>query len=186
MNNANVNVKRGSSPIFYILLLFVSFLWLNLYPTINQLGDFFIGYGNLFDFSNPNMTFIVSRVVIGAVVDTAIFELLFFVYQLILTRKVYFFVVPHDKFKVESRVFMFYRNMFLGILYNLCFLYAFLYTYALLFEILITLLVVILYAKHLAKHYSDPIIGHFVYKSFVYPLFIYEVITFILQLWMVV
>ena len=168
----------------YKLLLFVSFIWVTLYPTISSMvGSFQFGYGNVLDTASENFSYIVAVVFTNALLSWAEFEILFYIYRYLLAFKVYSFIVPADRLRNESRLFFIYRNIFYGIFVNLSFLYPFLYEIAGLVNLAITLIVLVAYANHLNKEYSEPIVGHFVFKSFCYPIFVYEALFVLFQIW---
>ena len=58
-------------------------------------------------------------------------------------------------------------------------------SFATLVNVLITLIILVIYAKNLNKTYSDPIIGHFVFKTFCYPMFVYEGLFILYSIWVV-
>lgn len=181
-NNLALQTKQKSNVWVYTLLLFVSFIWISIYPTTNVLvGDFTLGYGNLFDIANPNFSFIALLVVLEAFFSFIIFEFIFFVYRKILEFRIYSFIVPADKLKIDSRIYFIYRNILLGIFVNLCFFHPYLYMYVGFADIIITMIMVILYALHLNKAYAEPIISHFVFKNFCYPIFIFEALMLLIQ-----
>ena len=159
----------------YKLLLFISFVWVSIYPSITGLSaDFFFNYGNILDTSTANFSYALSMVLVDALLSWAMFEVVFYLYRLVLSFKVYSFVVPVDKLKTESRIFFIYRNIFYGLFLNLCFLFPYMFVYAEFMSLIITLAVTMVYACYLNKTYAEPIIGHFVFKNFCYPLFFYE------------
>ncbi len=159
-------------------LLFVSFLWVVLYPTLSMVSsDFYFNYGNIISSSSVNFSYTVAMILAEALVSWLVFELIFYVYRLVLSFKVYSFVVPVEKLKSDSRIFFVYRNIFYGLFLNLCFLFPYMYIYAGLINLAVTLGVAIIYASYLNKTYGEPVIGHFVFKCFCYPLFCYEALV---------
>ena len=162
----------------YKLLLFISFVWVSIYPSITGLSsDFFFNYGNILDASSANFSYALSMVLVEALLAWAMFEVVFYLYRLVLSFKVYSFVVPLEKLKIESRTFFIYRNIFYGLFLNLCFMFPYLFVYSEFMNLIITLAVTIFYACYLNKTYAEPIIGHFVFKNFCYPLFFYEALV---------
>lgn len=167
----------------YSLLLFVSFIWVALFPATNTLLDnFYFGYGNLLNFNNPNISFIITDLLAEALLYFIEFEIVFYLYRYFLSFKIYSFIVPLSSLKVESRVYFIYRNLIYGIFCNLCFFFPFIYKLLPFFDITITLIMLMLYASHLNKKYAEPIIGHFVFKNFVYPVFFYEALIVLVQI----
>lgn len=162
----------------YKLLLFISFVWISIYPATSMVtSNFYFGFGGLFD--SASRSSVVIMVLAEALSYWIVFEIIFFLYRWVLGFKIYSFIVPANKLKIETRAFFTYRNVFYGIFVNLCFLFPYLHSYALFFDLVITFIVLIAYANHLNKTYAEPIIGHFVFKCFSYPVFIYEALTII-------
>ena len=174
------NQTRTSNGWIYTLLLFISFIWVSVYPSVNILTEnFYFGYGNLFDTGSGNFPYIITMVLSEALFYWLAFELVFYFYRYVLSFKVYSFIVPLDRLKVESRIFFIYRNVFYGLFMNLCFLYPYLNIYAEFVNLIITLIVLLVYVKHLNKTYAEPVIGHFVFKNFCFPVFVYEALVLI-------
>lgn len=167
--------KPRQNSLFYGVFLVISFAWLSIYPASTAFVESFTyGFGDLL--SQGNLPFFITSVLIEAFASWLGFEILFWVYRWFLSFKIYSFVVPMDSFKAETRLYFIYRNVILGVIYNLCFVMPYLFAYSVFFDLLVTLIVLIFYAKHLNTHYSETIVGHFVFKNFCYPIFIYEAI----------
>ena len=167
--------KPRQNSKMYIVFLVVSFVWLSIYPACTMFIDSFTyGFGDVL--SQANLSIVIANVLVEAIAAWIGFEFLFWIYRWFLSFKIYSFVVPMDSFKAETRLYFVYRNLFLGVIYNLCFVMPYLFAYSVFFDLLITMIVLICYAKHLNANYSDTIIGHFVFKNFCYPIFIYEAI----------
>ena len=172
-NNGLQMTKQKQWP--YLLILYASFVWVVLYPTANTLtGTFIFDYGNIFDISSGNFSYILFSFLLNGLLYFVEFELIFWIYRFILSFKIYSFIVPADKLKTDSRLYFIVRNFFYGLYVNLCFFHPYLYNYVGLMDIVITLVVVIFYVRHLCKTYSEPIVSHFVFKYFCYPIFIFE------------
>ena len=164
----------------YKFLLILSFIWLEMYPSSLL---FIYGFGNIFSSINLSSTFAI--VITNAIVSWGVFEILFWIYRFILSTKIYSFLVPIESLKAETRLYFVIRNIILGLICNLCFLFPYLYSFEPFFDLLITLIVLIIYAKRLSNVYSETIVGHFVFKNFCYPIFIYELIEIISAVWVV-
>lgn len=168
----------------YKLMLFLSFVWLELYSTsLSLVFSFEYGYGNVF--SDANLSVVISEVIVNALMSWAVFEILFWIYRYVLSFKIYSFIVPMDSLRAETRFFFIFRNVFLGIICNLCFIFPYLFSFEPFFNLLITMIVFVIYARHLNKIYSDSIVGHFVFKNFCFPVFIYELIEILCYVWVV-
>lgn len=163
-------------------LLFLSFVWTSLYTTASSLtNSFYWNFGNLLDTGSSNFVSIVSMVIAEAIVYWLAFELVFYIYRYVLQLKIYSFIVPAEKLKVESRTFYIYRNLFYGLFLNLCFLYPYLHVFAPVVSLITMFVALIAYSVHLNNTYAEPIIGHFVFKNFCYPVFVYQAIVLLIE-----
>ena len=165
------------------LLLFVTFIWASTYPAVGSiLTNFVFGYGNVFDSNSENLSVMITYILSDALFSWIGFELLFYFYRYILAFKVYSFIVPMEQLKNETRLFYSYKNIFYGIFVNLCFLYPFIYEFIGLINLVVTMTALLIYANHLNKTYSEPLIGHFVFKCFCYPVFVYEALYVLVKI----
>ena len=163
-----------------MIMLYLSFVWVGIFPVISSLSSgFLLSYGNLFDFSSLIFSSGVINVLVSALVSWIGFELIFMVYRFILSFRIYSFVLPTDKLKTELRTFFIFRNLILGVLLNICFIFPYLYALSGLFELVITTIIFIVFSLHINKTYSESIVGHFVFKCFVSPLILYELFVVI-------
>ncbi len=179
---AQNNSSAIGSSWFYKLMLFASFLIVSIFPATGMVvADYYFNYGNLFDLSSPNFSFIVLNIVVDALVAWLVFELLFYLYRYVLSYNIYSFILPNNKFKNEGRLFFIYRNIIYAVFVNLCFFIPYLYMWLPLISIVVSFSMVLLFALHINKAYAEPIIGHFVFKSFVYPVFVFEIVSLIWQ-----
>lgn len=176
--NLNYMQKTKQKQWPYILLLYVSFVWVALYPAISSIaGSFIFDYGNLFDLNSPNFSYIVFTILLNGFYYFIGFELIFWLYRVILSFKIYSFIVPADRLKVESRVYFIIRNIIYGLYVNLCFFHPYLGSYMNLVDIVVTLITVLFFVRRLYRTYSEPIVSHFVFRYFCYPIFIYEALA---------
>ena len=176
--------KPRQNKWIYIALLILSFVWLEFYPsTLTFVYTFETGYGDVF--SRLNISAVFGTVFVNALFSWLSFEILFWIYRYVLSFKIYSYIVPMDSLKAETRMYFIFRNVFLGLICNLGFLFPYLYSFEPFFDLLITMVVMVLYAKHLNSAYSESIVGHFVFKNFCYPIFIYELFEIICGVWVV-
>ena len=185
MENLIYAKKPRQNSVIYSLFLVLSFLWLSIYPTMSSfLGEFTYGYGNLL--SEGMISIVAVNVFAEAISSWIAFEILFWAYRWILSFKIYSFIVPMDSFKAETRLYFIFRNVFLGIIYNLCFLFPYLFAYSVFFDLVVTMIVLVCFAKHLNANYAETIVGHFVFKNFCYPIFVYEAIEILCSILVVI
>lgn len=177
------NQTKSSGGWFYMFFLFVSFLWVAIFPATSSLiGSFELGYGNLLNFQDENTSTIILSIISEALYLFISFEIVFYIYRYFLTFKIYSFVVPSENLKTESRTFYIYRNVIYGIFCNLCFICPYIFKFLPLLDVVVTLLMLLVFASHLNKKYAEPIIGHFVFKNFCYPIFFYEALILLIQI----
>lgn len=164
----------------YKLFLFASFLWVNIFTGVGSLYSGAENFGNL---TSPSAaSYVIMMVFLQALMSMIIFELVFYVYRLVLSFRIYSFVVPDEKLRTDSRLYYTYRNLIYGFFVNACFFVPGIYSFLPLLSVVITLSMLIAYALHLNRTYSEPIINHFVFKNFCLPLFVFETLVILGQL----
>ncbi len=174
--------KKYLSKWVYFLLLFISFVWISIYPAVNSVvSTFHFGYGNLFDTSSA-LGVIVLLVLSDALFYFIAFEVIFYFYRYVLAFKIYSFIVPLEDLKAKSHTYFIYRNIIYGVFVNICFIFPYLYAFMECINLIITLVVLIVFAKNLVKTYSEPVISHFVFKNFCYPVFVYEALVVVIAI----
>ena len=172
--------KKHMSKWVYFLILFVSFIWVSAYPAVSSvISTFHFGYGNLMNLKSTAFGAIVSLTLFDALFYFLAFELIFYFYRYILAFKVYSFIVPMEDLRAKSHIFFVYRNIIYGVFVNLCFIFPYLHAYIECINLIVTLIVMLVFVKHLVKTYSEPVISHFVFKNFCYPIFVYEALVVI-------
>ena len=175
MENIMYARKPRRNTKVYLVCLFLSFLWLSIYPTsIGLMDSFHYGFGNIL--SSVNFGIVFAALLAETLASWITFEILFWIYRWVLSFKIYSFIVPMESLKAETRLYFIYRNVILGVIYNLCFVMPYLFAFSMFFDLIVTMIVLICYAKQLNERYSETIVGHFVFKNFCYPIFIYEAI----------
>ena len=158
----------------YLLLLYVSFIWIVLYPTfITVVGSDIFGYGNVLNLNSSLFSYVLLSILFNGLIYFVEFELIFWIYRLILSFKIYYFIVPTDRLKIESRKYFIIRNIIYGLFVNLCFFYPFFFNYIEFINVIVTMTMVFFFIKHINKTYSEPIVSHFVFRYFCYPIFIF-------------
>ena len=178
MNERKVNSK------FYIFLLYLSFVWSGFFYASSTLVDNFVfGYGKLFSLNSGTFIYDLLYLLMYAGMSLLMFEGAFWIYRTILSYKVYTFVVPADKLRIDCRMFFAIRNIIYGVFANMCFLYPFLITYLEFINVVSILIIVIIAAYHVQKTYSEPLIAHFVFKNFCLPVVVYEIILTLFYVW---
>lgn len=184
MDNYIYNTHQKSHKKWvYMLLLYVSFIWLSLYTvTMDATDSFRVGYGNLLDVDSVGFLDAVVLVIFEALFLFLEFEVVFYLYKFVISFKIYTFIVPPDELKYKAHIYFIYRNIIYGVFLNLCFLFPFLKIYSLFMDIVITLLMLIVYSKNLAREYAEPIVSHFVFKNFCFPVFVYEVLNILIMI----
>lgn len=179
--------KKQEQPLsswIYKLILYFSFVWLMIYEAESSISsNFYFNDGKVFDLASGNFFLEVIVLFAQALLFWLVFEVVFWLYKGIISYKVYAFVIPLERFKADSRLYYALRNFIYGLILNLCFLFPYLYNYSLLFNMVITLGVFMVFVRHIYKNYSEPIVAHFVFKTFSFPIFCYEALSVIIFVW---
>lgn len=176
INLGNQTKTKPSKGLIFLLIL--SFVWVSIYPVLSAMvSDFYYNYGNIFDFSSIIFSNAIIYVIVSALVSWIGFELIFIVYRFLLVFKIYAFVLPPAKLKNEVRTFFIYRNIIFGLFLNICFIYPFLHVFVTLVDLIVTMITFICFANHIKKTYSEPLVGHFVFKCFITPVVLYEILV---------
>lgn len=178
MINANLTSQKQKVNKLLIFLLYLSFIWISIYPVASTLvGNYYFSYGNIFDGSSMIFSSGLLYLIINALVSWIGFELIFIFYRFVLAFKIYSFVVPQEMLKNDMRTFYIYRNLIYGLFVNLCFFFPYLNSILVLVDVIVTMMAFILFSCHIKKKYSEPIVGHFVFKCFMYPVAFFEAVN---------
>ncbi len=179
----NPENKKSSNGWLVIVLLILSFVWTSLFTTASSLTNLlYWNFGDLLDFGSVNFGSVLTMVFAEAISYWIVFEIVFYLYRYVLQFKIYSFIIPKERLKIESRTYFIYRNVFYGLFLNLCFLFPYLYIFAPVVSLIATFATLILYSVHLNKTYAEPIIGHFVFKNFCFPIFVYQAIVLFIDI----
>lgn len=175
MINSQLQSKSNKNYLIIICLI-LSFVWISLYPVANALtGTFYFSYGNILDVSSSLFSNFIIYTIISAVVSWIGFELIFMLYRFLLAFKIYSFVLSPEKLKNELRLYFIYRNIIYGLFMNLCFIYPYLYSLVTFVDVIVTMTTFICFSTHIKSTYSEPLVGHFVFKCFINPVILYEI-----------
>ncbi len=177
----SVTKKKTLGGWFYCLILVVSFLCIDFYITVSSETVFISFSGNNIFASSQDIAYIFGLTVIEALIDWLVLEVIMWLYRTILSLKIYSFVVPAQTLKNECRLFFAIKNFLLAIIVNLCFAYPYLYSFVEAFNVLFLVLTLVTFAWHIQRRYSEPIIAHFVFKCFCYPIFFYECVVLLVS-----
>lgn len=152
------------------LLVFLSFVWLNLYSNSQARATTLLSIGNGWLFWG----------IVTSLVNYLIFELLFAVYRFLIGFSVYSFMIPRRVLVDRFRIWFVIRNLLLGVFYNLRFFAPYISVYLCVLELIFNFMFIIGMYFSLAKNYVEPLVGQFVFKSLTIPMFIYEAIRVII------
>lgn len=184
MDNNMITKKQNTSTnsLTTILLLIISFAWIGIYESFNfsSQGGF---WGNVVDFNTTVSALAITNLFTNTLFGWIGFEIICYFYRFLLTFRIYSFVVPQKQLVNYCRKYFIYRNIVYGTFTNICFLFPYLYIFRTFVNVVVTMVMMIYFALNLCKKYSEPIIRHFVFKCFCYPIVIYEAIAVILQIW---
>jgi len=182
MNNFMFEKKKNSNYLT-IFLLILSFVWITAYPVLSSfVYDYYFSYGNFLNLSSDMFANAAIFIVISSLVSWIGFELILIVYRFVLSFRIYSFVAPQHKVKNDMRTFFIYRNVVFGLFLNICFVFPYLHIFAPIIDLIATLTTFICFANYIKKTYSEPLIGHFVFKCFITPVVLYEILIVALNL----
>ena len=160
------------------VLLFFSFVWLYLYTTLSDIND--VLFVNETFSSLP--TYLIFSVLFVSLVDYLVFELEFFVYRLFIGFSIYSFMIPKNVLIDKFRMWYIFRNLILGLVFNLRFFFPFIGTYLIIIELIANFAFIFLLFNDLKKDYVEPIVGQYVFKTLVLPVILYEIYIVITQM----
>lgn len=168
-----------SSPIWAVAkflpwLLFLSFMWLNVYGVFTAYNANMLVYGNA-------VVSIILDIVVYAIIDYLLFLLLLWMYKSILQTKVYFFLTSTRTFMVKIKFWFMIRNLVLGGLYFLLFCFPYLSMYFPILELILSFVALICTFLSLEKDIGV-LFKHMYFKSLMYPWFLYQILVTALML----
>jgi len=159
------------------MLLFVSFVWLNLYASLSDFnGALFLNEG----YSSP-LSYMITSVLILSLSQYILFEILFFIYRLFIGFSIYSFMIPKNALLDRFRIWYIVRNLILGFVFNIRFFFPYISTYLSVVEIIMNFAFVIVLYFDLKKDYVEPLVGQYVFKTLVFPVILYEIYIVITQ-----
>lgn len=152
------------------VLLFISFVWLDLYAKLGGLNSVFYPYKEYGSLSS----YLILSVLIYSVADYVIFELCFMLYRLFLSFSIYSFMIPKIVLLDNFRKCYIFRNIILGVVFNLRFLFPYINTYLCVVELIGNFLFIFCLFLSLKKKYVEPLVAHYVFKTLTIPVVLYE------------
>ena len=152
------------------VLLFLSFVWLNLYTELAQAVAISVNYST----GSYSLTYVILELLFLSAISYLVFELVFFVYKFLIRFSIYTFMIPRQVLQNRFRLWMIVRNVLLGIIFNLRFFYPYIAIYLSIFDVLFTMLFAVCVYFNLAKKYVDPLVGHFLFRALSVWIAIYE------------
>lgn len=168
-----------SSPIWAVAkflpwLLFLSFMWLNVYNVLSSYT------ADMMSNSNAGINMVLD-LIIFAIIDYFLLWVLLWVYRSILQTKVYFFLTSTKTFLVKIKFWFVIRNLILGALYFLLFYFPYLQTYFVVIELVLSYLTILCTFLSLQKDIGV-LFKHMYFKLLMYPWFIFKILAIILSL----
>lgn len=148
------------------VLLFFSFVWLELYSSVAKMATIGI--------VGQSSSLVISILFYG-LFAYAIFEFLFLVYRFCLSFSLYSFLLPRQGFKDKFRKWFLIRNIILGFIFNLRFYFPYISAYLCIIELIFNMLLIIVLYYDVAKKHVEPLIGQFVFKILCIPMVLYEI-----------
>lgn len=170
-NNIYIHGKKSVLSSILPLLVFLSFIWLNLYTSVASVTEIALLQGD---------TYLVFGIILKGVLDYFIFEILFYIYRFLIGFSIYSFMIPKNVMKDKFRLWYLIQNVILGFLYNLRFFFPYFTVYLCIFELCFNFLFIFGLYFHLEKSYVEPLVGQFVFKTLAFPVIIYEIYRVVL------
>ncbi len=171
VNNIYIHGKKSILSSILPLLVFLSFIWLNLYTSVASVTEIALLQGD---------TYLVFGIILKGVLDYFVFEILFYIYRFLIGFSIYSFMIPKNVMKDKFRLWYLIRNVILGFLFNLRFFFPYLTVYLCIFELSFNFLFIFGLYFHLEKSYVEPLVGQFVFKTLAFPVIIYEIYRVVL------
>ena len=156
-------------------LLFLSFVWVNIYSGIMNVDSISVGASGLM----TSWSYVIFSILFIAGVDYIVFELLFYVYRFLMGFSIYSFMIPKQIFINKFRLWFLIRNVLMGFVFNLRFLFPFISVYLIVVEVLFTMLSIICLYFDIARKYVDVLVGHLYFRAISICIIIYEAIKLI-------
>lgn len=151
-------------------LLFVSFVWLNLYGSMIETNSVFHSYQ---EFGSIG-TYLASSAILVALIDYIIFEVYFFIYRLFIGFSIYSFMIPKVVMLDKFRKWYIFRNIVLGLIFNVRFFMPYISVYLCVIELILNFLFIFGLYFDLKKDYVEPLVAQYVFKTLTLPVFLYE------------
>ncbi len=159
---------------FLPYLLFVSFMWCNVYNVLSGYTAETIIQKNIF-------IIVLFDLAFYAAIDFALFWLLLWVYKQYLQTKIYFFLVSPKNFEAKLKFWMIVKNLILGALYFILFSCPYLSSYFPVINLVLSFLVVFLTYISLNAEIGV-LFKHLFYKMVITPWFVYQICLIVLSL----
>ena len=159
------------------LVLFLSFIWLNLYASLTELNDVF--FNN--EVYSSVTAYLIATTIFISLVEYLAFELYFFVYRLFIGFSIYSFMIPKNVLIDKFRIWYVVRNLILGVVFNLRFFFPYISTYLCVAELIMNFMFVFVLYADLKKDFIEPLVGQYVFKTLIMPVLLYEVYIVITQ-----
>lgn len=175
--NLRLKRKTGFSKAIPFLL-FLSFIWLNFYSTMTNVNTISLNVGH---FGNLPV-YLLINVLLVAVFDYLLFEIIFFLYRFVLGFSIYSFMIPKVVLKDKFRFWFFVRNLVLGLIYNVRFFFPLFDTYLCIFQLIMNFVFIICFYFDLSVEYVEPLVGQFVFKTLAVPVVLFEIYQVIMLL----
>ena len=164
--NTYIHGQKSILSNFLPLLVFLSFIWLNLYTSVASVTEIALLQGD---------SYLVFGIILRGVLDYLVFEFLFYIYRFLIGFSIYSFMIPKNVMKDKFRLWYLIRNLILGFLFNLRFFFPYISYYLSIFELSFNFLFIFGLYFHLEKSYVEPLVGQFVFKTLAFPVIIYEI-----------
>ena len=173
--NLRKQEKRSAFSKVLPFLVYLSFIWLNLYYLLAMSNPFNF---NIFE-NTTRQSYVFFTFIVEGSLAYLIFEFLFFLYKFALNFSIYSFVVPRQVLNDRFRLWFMIRNIILGLIFNLRFFFSFISLYLVVFETLVNVIIIVCLYFDIKRKHVDEIIAQYVFKALAIPFILYQAYTVI-------
>ena len=151
---------------WFPVLLLVSFIWLGFFENYSTMQVELVEYVkyNLLDFDMSTMSTI--SVIFSGIIDWLWFEVIFYVFKMLLNFSIYSYTVPKSLMENRARFFMIMRNIFLGLFYNMLFFFPYLVNFTLIVRLVVDFSLFAFFFKSATRETVSIMIAPYVLRTY--------------------
>lgn len=159
---------------FLPYLLFLGFIWQNVYAVLSGYDANSIAQGNA-------VAYILLDLVFYAAIDYLAFLVILWVYRTILETKVYFFLTSKRTFNTKFKFWIFIETLIMGAIYFIQFWCPQIAIYLPIIKMILSFLVIVCTFYSLQENIGV-LFKHMYFKSLMWPWFVYQILVIAVNL----